>query len=446
MQNKKGNVAVIAIVIVIVAITAGIVGWMFAKKSETSVSQTPPQQEVDGSQVKNVAEEQKPAVPAQEVVDQSRFNDIDRLCQQNSIQDYGKVDSNKDILVYETECIVKLYPNNGTDSLIRYYVRDADGTFNKKIYSVLNKESFGGGTYGEIKGFQDDKIEIHRVKSGDDSVIVDVYGKNSNLSPDESGNGFSASLSPNKRYLVKIAFSDGSETSEVKTGHIQVKNIENNEVKDYDFSKQGINGVYVAGWSTDGNSVYIAGGIWEFSAPAKLWKIDMANKSVREYDGLDNLVFPVTVFPEENIAFARSGNGFGNGFNEAKNSETKLYQIDLASGSKKVVATESAVSTFNNIAKFGQELFYLTYKEGVDRHLEKLDLGTGKISKVLDGPIEIKNHLPKGQLVLQSNNEYSIFFIDSEKKNLIGNSGEIGMRVPTGSKEYVSGVVGWVKK
>ncbi|MDD5464630.1 MAG: hypothetical protein PHP62_05775 [Candidatus Moranbacteria bacterium] len=41
MKNKKGNAAVIAIIIVIVAITAGIVGWMFAKKS-----QAPDQQKV----------------------------------------------------------------------------------------------------------------------------------------------------------------------------------------------------------------------------------------------------------------------------------------------------------------------------------------------------------------------------------------------------------------
>lgn len=34
MKNKKGNVAVTVILIVIVAITAGIIGWMFAKKSQ----------------------------------------------------------------------------------------------------------------------------------------------------------------------------------------------------------------------------------------------------------------------------------------------------------------------------------------------------------------------------------------------------------------------------
>jgi hypothetical protein len=34
MKNKKGNVAVIALIIVIVAITAGAIGWIFAKKAQ----------------------------------------------------------------------------------------------------------------------------------------------------------------------------------------------------------------------------------------------------------------------------------------------------------------------------------------------------------------------------------------------------------------------------
>jgi hypothetical protein len=39
MKNKRGNVAVITIIIVIVAITAGAIGWMFATKSQAPVQQ-----------------------------------------------------------------------------------------------------------------------------------------------------------------------------------------------------------------------------------------------------------------------------------------------------------------------------------------------------------------------------------------------------------------------
>ena len=40
MKNKKGNVMVIAIIIVIVAITAGVLGWLFAAKSQAPSAQT----------------------------------------------------------------------------------------------------------------------------------------------------------------------------------------------------------------------------------------------------------------------------------------------------------------------------------------------------------------------------------------------------------------------
>jgi hypothetical protein len=438
MNKKIATEIVIGIILIVTVLISSII-WLDGKKNKFKLSQ---QQLTNSSQTSQPIDKQKAPLQSQNVADQEKFSAIDKLCQQNSVQEFGKIDSNKDILVYETECIIKLYPNNGTDSLIRYYVRDAEGTFNKKIYSVLNEEGFGGGTYGEIKGFQGDKIKIHRIKNGNDSVVIDVSGNESSLTSDEQSYNFSVSLSPNKKFLVKVGSSENSSTSEIKTNHVQVKNIENNDVRDYDFSKQGLNGVYAAGWSINSDSVYIAGGMWEFSAPAKLWKIDILNKSIKEYGGLDDLVFPITIFPNENVAFARSNEGF----NEYKNSKVNLYQIDLINGDKKVVANEDAISSFNYMAKIGNNLFFLVSKEGIDsQQLEKLDLKTGKISKLFDGPIRIHNYLANGLIVLQDNSEFSIFFVDSEKKNVIGKGGDIGMRVPTGSKEYVSNIVGWIK-
>jgi len=40
MQNKKGNILVITLIIVIVVITAGIIGWKFAKKTPVSIQTT----------------------------------------------------------------------------------------------------------------------------------------------------------------------------------------------------------------------------------------------------------------------------------------------------------------------------------------------------------------------------------------------------------------------
>ena len=39
MKNKKGNVAVIAIIIVVVAITVGVIGWLFAKNLQAPTPQ-----------------------------------------------------------------------------------------------------------------------------------------------------------------------------------------------------------------------------------------------------------------------------------------------------------------------------------------------------------------------------------------------------------------------
>ena len=65
MENKRGNVAIIAIIIVIMAITAGVVGWMFANKSQDKVQQQSVDRSVSTSastssgQSKPIAVEQK---------------------------------------------------------------------------------------------------------------------------------------------------------------------------------------------------------------------------------------------------------------------------------------------------------------------------------------------------------------------------------------------------
>ena len=56
MKNKKGNVTVIALIIVIVAITAGFVGWMFAKKSQAPVQQTVVSQPIQVAQTQSAVQ------------------------------------------------------------------------------------------------------------------------------------------------------------------------------------------------------------------------------------------------------------------------------------------------------------------------------------------------------------------------------------------------------
>jgi|GEM_PF-3063603 len=56
MENKKGNVVVITLIIIVVAITAGILGWLLAKKTQISATQF--------TNVKPIVAQQYTVVPA----------------------------------------------------------------------------------------------------------------------------------------------------------------------------------------------------------------------------------------------------------------------------------------------------------------------------------------------------------------------------------------------
>jgi hypothetical protein len=63
MENKKGNVAVIAIIIVIVAITAGVIGFLFAKKTEAPVPPALVVQTQPSANKQNSSEASVPKMP-----------------------------------------------------------------------------------------------------------------------------------------------------------------------------------------------------------------------------------------------------------------------------------------------------------------------------------------------------------------------------------------------
>lgn len=64
MKNKKGNVAVIALIIVIVAITASVVTWLVATKSQAPIQQVAVTQPAPVSQTQQTAPVAKPTAPA----------------------------------------------------------------------------------------------------------------------------------------------------------------------------------------------------------------------------------------------------------------------------------------------------------------------------------------------------------------------------------------------
>ena len=59
-------------------------------------------------------------------------DEIGTKCKNNTIKEHGEVVRKNDLIVYSTECIIKKHDNNSADSVIRYYVRDAAETFNRR--------------------------------------------------------------------------------------------------------------------------------------------------------------------------------------------------------------------------------------------------------------------------------------------------------------------------
>lgn len=79
MKNKKGNIAIISVIVAVAAITAGIVGWMLAKKSQVPVQQTtitqPPTPAAQTQPTAPVAEPKtEPVVQLSEQPNTAEFN------------------------------------------------------------------------------------------------------------------------------------------------------------------------------------------------------------------------------------------------------------------------------------------------------------------------------------------------------------------------------------
>ena len=72
MKNKKGNVAVIAIIIVIVAITAGVVGWLVARKSQAPVVNQPAVQPITQTPVVQPAQQSTAAPVGQKQTEEEQ--------------------------------------------------------------------------------------------------------------------------------------------------------------------------------------------------------------------------------------------------------------------------------------------------------------------------------------------------------------------------------------
>jgi len=369
---------------------------------------------------------------------EDQANKASDACGNSTITEYGAVSSQNDILVYVTECIIKVHPDNGTDSLMRFYVRDARGTFNRKVFEVLNTPAFGGSTWAQLGGMKNDKIIIHRAESSSRDRVFDEGGNEvKDFSDLEQRYNYSRlSLSPAGTYLAV-------DYMEEKAGQVDIKYVGTGEVRSLAFPDVGIAGVRVAGWSNDEKILYVAGGLYEFSARAKLWKVMIDTGEMIAYKGLDSFVFPVQVFPQDGVAFV-SNHGVGWDTGDAKPVDTYLFQVNLADGKKSLLIKEKAKLAFNELVKLGNQVFY-----DLDGQIKAFDMVTRQSRFISAGPATLFSIVysdQEGWLVLYERENYKFYFAGEDKEIIIGSRGtDIGFQVPTNNREYVMNMVGVIR-
>ncbi len=140
MQNKKGNVAVITVIIVIVAITAGVIGWMFAK-----ISQAPVQKMVENQSVSpdSTTQQFRDATPIQQdTIVRSQQNDTTNSNSSEIVNSYLQkcLEDDCGLFIKETNKIVKVVMNDNGQSLV---ILNSDGS-NEQILVERKFAEFDG--------------------------------------------------------------------------------------------------------------------------------------------------------------------------------------------------------------------------------------------------------------------------------------------------------------
>src|SRR3989344_1444876 len=394
------------------------------------------------------------APSAQNVIeDIEPIDPLAEKCNSNTVKGFGKVSRSQDIVVYSTECITKLYPDNFTDSLIRFYIRDATGTFNRRLYSVFNTRDIqkGSGTWAELPGIRQNLIEIHRVAGEEDKIFVNLSGQvvqnPSELERDDSA--YNLMLSPNGQ---NIAFTRSNGDAMTK---IEVVNVQTGQSKVYEFPEVGLNGVSPVAWSKDSKTLYVSGGIYEFYAPAQLWQINMATQKISKYQGIEGYDYPSPVFPEDDVALmsnqSNSGNSINLGEENPKPKDKTLFALSLSTGKISQVVTENAVYALGDMFRIGSYYIYSKYSTGDQASIKykKLDLATKTSIALpnLDGMSFTAYSGDEGWLAgHDGKGQYVIRFLDSKNQAIMGkSSSEQGSRVPTDNTEYISRIVGVIK-
>lgn len=358
----------------------------------------------------------------------------------SDIKEFGKINFKKNIIIYKTETIIKKYSDNSTDTIVRFYVRDFEGKFNIKIFEVLNTPDFNGATYGEL--LEKKYLKINRSAPGHATTIIKLDGSFIKKKINDEY-GIIKLISPNNRYLVISTYYDLPEKSEYIPNTVVIKNLKNKKTDEYDFSQASLNGIYLGGFSNDSKYIYICGGRYEFWAEAKLWKIDIENKNIYKYEGIDKLSYPVNLFINDNIAYI-SNQKYQ--FIEEYPTKIDLFELNLNNKELKLLTSENAISAFHDLIKINDLLFYRIGLEDQKYQFIQMNLKDKNKTVLYNELIFVIDYSIKDRWILiQTYKNFKIIYPFDNKEIILGESSKIGYSTPDDKREYINSIVGIVE-
>ena len=378
-----------------------------------------------------------------------------------SIPDLGSNTEEEGIFVYSTLCRLgsKCNTNGNMTSIVNYYIRNFEGTFHKKIFTSIN--SLDWTTYDFYPKKERNGFDV--ISSTGDKFFVSNSGSVDEVKSDSKNNETSADghykqevYSSNKQRVAKILSAETSK--DINAGLVlEVYESGSGGVEKYDLSKyfSRMSGMYIDSWSKDSRYVYVAGGIYEFSAPAVLLRIDTEKKKVMSYEKLKGMVYPVTVFAEQGVAFVIDKEHFGE--EDGADVSTNIFALDLATGDiKKIVQENGSISPI--VASYTGRAYYGVY-QGEDyenQDIRYIDIAKKTVHNFLENAFITKPEFKSWAYTFEDKEgEYFSFkqdsqlyiasFNDINNKKLLGEIGLNNCRVIEHKKEYLGEVLSWTK-
>jgi hypothetical protein len=343
------------------------------------------------------------------------------------------INQNEPLLIYRTEKVLKIYPHNWSDIENKIIIRNFDGSYQKEIYYIINTPEISRGTNGFIIDKNLGLLSILGASSYEDQKIIDIFGNIIITDIKYFGHSNEKMISPNKKYLATFKYSDRGKN------FFTLIDLEKEIKKEYNSSKLSEH-VVLSGWSKDNKYLFLQNGIYEFAAPAEIWKINLNNKKVMNFN-LSNLWAPVYFFLDYNVAYADDNKPYGD------HKYISLYEINLDDKSVKKILTKNT-SSITNVIRFKNYLYFqLSNHVSKEDKFIQLNLLNNQEKEIYNERIKIIDYsLEEKWVLLHTYNYVKILYLDNLKEIKIGETYKQGYFRPLiDGKEYIQQVVGVIK-